>query len=342
MSMDNKVRLILLAVSIIIGMGIKINYDNKQIQELNKEINKTEEIQNSYDNKIDKLNVIIDNLEEKIYDLENMATDGTKDSDINYFELREEILGFDIRDIEAADKRNWYYYNTLSDYEKADYIKILYCLSTMGSTSDLKETNKEKVGYIYKCVCMDHETLFWVNDYSYNYSEEWEKYIFYGDYENDLCINTVNLYNAWCDIKDYRDDVISQLNHFMTDAEKELLIFNYIVTHTTYEKGSFQNQSLYSVVREKSVCAGMSKMFKYICEEVGIKCICVLGTHRESEIGHMWNIVQIGNHNYMVDTTNGLSRFSNGAIFVNYDYFNTSREQLEKGYLINEKYTLPM
>ena len=341
MSIGNKIRLVLLAILIVMVMWLKIDYDNNRINELNTKLAETEENNKRLENNNKNQDVIINNLQDKIYELENAAADGTKESNIDYFELREEILGFDVRKIEAADKSDWYYYNTLGDYEKEDYIKILYCLATMGSTSELKETAAEEVYRLYYCVTMDHETLFWVNGCTYKYSEEHKKYIFTGIYEQDLCINTVNLYNAWNEIKEYKNDVLSQMNNLMTDVEKELVIFNYIVTHTIYEKESFQNQSLYSVVREKSVCAGISKMFKYLCDEADIKCICIKGTHNESGIGHLWNLVQLEKENYFVDCTNSLMKFENGTIFINYEVFNTNREQLEKSYTIDEEYEIP-
>jgi len=74
----------------------------------------------------------------------------------------------------------------------------------------------------------------------------------------------------------------------------------------------------------KVVCEGYSKAFKYLCDlscfDGPVACHCVSGAFASSGSGepHMWNIVSIGNENYLVDVTNSDSGTvgSDGSLFL--------------------------
>ena len=56
----------------------------------------------------------------------------------------------------------------------------------------------------------------------------------------------------------------------------------------------------------KVVCEGYSKAFKYLCDKSSLACILVTGTMDggKGAGNHMWNIVKLGDKNYLVDVTN--------------------------------------
>ncbi len=84
-------------------------------------------------------------------------------------------------------------------------------------------------------------------------------------------------------------------------AQKVKVIHNYIVQHCVY-KSSAYDQTAYSVfVKKSAVCAGYARAFKLLCDEMGIRCICVTG--RVGTEDHMVNFVKIGKKWYYVDCT---------------------------------------
>lgn len=82
----------------------------------------------------------------------------------------------------------------------------------------------------------------------------------------------------------------------------------------------------------KAVCEGISKAFKLLCNEFGIKCIVVLGkVDKEGDFSkdnyHAWNLVKIGKESYYVDVTWD-NMYENGLQHISYDYFNLTTEQI--------------
>ena len=104
----------------------------------------------------------------------------------------------------------------------------------------------------------------------------------------------------------------------MTDYEKVLSIFDYIMTSTTYDYNAFNQASnvnpmefscyyleaVFLNEQKISVCDGYSKAFTLLCNMEGINAVRVVGTAGvTSQGGHAWNKVEIDDNWYVVDLT---------------------------------------
>jgi len=104
----------------------------------------------------------------------------------------------------------------------------------------------------------------------------------------------------------------------MSDYEKALSIFDYIMTSTTYDYNSYNMsksvnpmelmcyylEAVFLNENKVSVCDGYSKTFALLCNMEGINCIRVVGTAGVTEKGgHAWNKVEINGNWYVVDIT---------------------------------------
>ncbi|MBQ5311089.1 MAG: hypothetical protein ILP19_03485 [Oscillospiraceae bacterium] len=101
-------------------------------------------------------------------------------------------------------------------------------------------------------------------------------------------------------IKAKADEILSGIDSKMTDAEKVLYIHDAIITCCDYYEGdnTAKGRSIYDVlVKGSSVCVGYSLTFLYFMDKLGIPCICVTNDD------HIWNMVQINENWYHVDTT---------------------------------------
>lgn len=85
------------------------------------------------------------------------------------------------------------------------------------------------------------------------------------------------------------------------------------------------------------VCEGYAKAFQYLCDmsdflDPGYNCCSVTGMMRggTGEGPHMWNIVTIGDGNYLVDVTNSDDGTAGerGGLFMAWDKNNGSVENL--------------
>ena len=92
------------------------------------------------------------------------------------------------------------------------------------------------------------------------------------------------------------------------------------------------------------VCEGYAKAFQYLCDmsdflDPGYNCCSVTGMMRggTGEGPHMWNIVTIGDGNYLVDVTNSDDGTAGerGGLFMAWDKNNGS---VENGYVFNTVY----
>ncbi len=127
----------------------------------------------------------------------------------------------------------------------------------------------------------------------------------------------------------------------MTDYEKTLAIFEYLVDMVYYDYDAYNDMNAENASANacyylegvfeynRAVCDGKSKAFVLLCRIEGIECVRDWGSGVNGGVGHAWNYVKLDGTWYMVDTTagdSGLSmQLSDGTVLkfelVNYDYF---------------------
>lgn len=101
----------------------------------------------------------------------------------------------------------------------------------------------------------------------------------------------------------------------MTDYEKALAIFEYLVDRVSYDYDAFYSTSADSnnacyylegiFEYNRAVCDGKSKAFVLLCRIEGIECVRDWGSSLNGGAGHAWNYVKLDGNWYMVDTTAG-------------------------------------
>lgn len=335
--------IILFTLVILICSGVTIYNLNNKLLSLEEENSKYEKTVEKLEASVDKLNDRLTSAYESKSRLMFKAVDGTCVLDIDKQELITEIIGFNSDTIENVDTKKWFYYNSLSDNGKELYMQMLKALLSFNETVHFNDNyDKSYIYSIMNYVMCDNPTIFWCDDFLAIY-EEIEGITIAKlkiTYDN-MIYSDLNFYNVWCEIKEYRDKALEGMCDFDSDYSKELQIFNYIILSTRYCEDSYMNQSIYSVVQGKSVCAGMSKMFKFLCDSIDIDCICVFGKLKDGG-GHLWNMVKIDNTYKMVDVTNGGGLVQlDSVLFINYTYFNCTAEKMEEYYIIYNKELLP-
>lgn len=82
-----------------------------------------------------------------------------------------------------------------------------------------------------------------------------------------------------------------------SDYTKVKKIHDYIVNKTTYDSGYTKYTAYQALVKRTAVCQGYALLFYKMATEAGINCRIVTSS------SHAWNIVQMGDKWYHVDTT---------------------------------------
>lgn len=120
--------------------------------------------------------------------------------------------------------------------------------------------------------------------------------------------------------------------------EKELVIHDYIVNNSSYDKYNYDKNTVppesytdYGVlINKKGVCEGYAKAFMRLANQAGIECIYVSGD-AEGE-GHAWNIVKIEGQYYHIDTTFDDPIVSNGQNTLFHDFYNLTDIEISRNH----------
>ena len=94
-----------------------------------------------------------------------------------------------------------------------------------------------------------------------------------------------------------------------------------------------------ALLKNKCVCEGFAKAFKFLCDKIGLECWVVSGKG-SSSIGvgpHAWNIVKINGYYHHVDVTWD-NQYSDSSAVPNYGYMNLSDEEIAKDHTWNRKH----
>ncbi|WP_242310432.1 transglutaminase domain-containing protein [Bacillus cereus group sp. BfR-BA-01524] len=113
----------------------------------------------------------------------------------------------------------------------------------------------------------------------------------------------------------------------MDEHEKVKVIHDYVVKHVSYDT-TYQAYTAYEALANRSaVCQGYTLLTYQLLKEAGIQNHIVTGTGNGQ--AHAWNLVNIENKWYHLDTTFD-DPVPDKAGRVTYSYFNMSDEQLSK------------
>lgn len=168
-----------------------------------------------------------------------------------------------------------------------------------------------QVKNVFEAVSNDHPELFWLEaGYSCKYLQ------------SGTCVEITLKYNDTIDnltteIRKFEaaaENILTGARLRGSDLEKERYVHDALMQMTEYDEKASKNQSAYScLVNGKSVCAGYSRAFQYLMQQLGIPCYYCTGTAGQD---HAWNIVKLGETFYNVDVT------WDDTNPATYDYFN--------------------
>lgn len=206
------------------------------------------------------------------------------------------------------------YYHMLDDASKHLYRQIY--ANAMDRFDDFKAVepaaNPAQLKNAYIAVISDHPELFHIDTkYSAAYRNN-GKCLEIRLYFNDLAGNYDSA-NA-----DFQNAAAALKNNAPSDPyEFEKSVHATLAGMDVYTLGAPYNQTAYSALNTgRTVCAGYSRAFQYVCQLAGIPCYYCSGYAGES---HAWNIICLDGDYYNVDLTWDDTDSSAG---FSYDWFN--------------------
>lgn len=181
--------------------------------------------------------------------------------------------------------------------------------------------------------------------FQYDYSQTYT-YYYDGKSENVKSVElpyafTQSEYEA---LRKQCEDIISSFADAtvgMSDVEKEKYVYDWFGSHCVYDAQKTHSGSPHSAfLNGYAKCDGFSLATKWVLESFGIQCLCVSYSAIDGGIGHAWNIINLENNYYLLDTTFGVptqDSVSMGIDFQTYCGFNTA-DTWTKDYYSIEKY----
>lgn len=216
---------------------------------------------------------------------------------------------------------NMYPYRAmLSDTQKEVYDQVYgAALELKESVTLCRQLDQSSIKNVMNAVFNDHPELFWLDTgYSYGYTSKGaviSVMLKYNETAQTLQSARQKFLNAAA-------KVINGASSLTTDLDKEQYVYKALQNMCVYDENSDMNQSAYSVlINGSSVCAGYSRAFQYIMQQLNIPCYFCTGYANGGY--HAWNIVYIDGKYYNVDLSwdDSLGDVSNTYSFA---YFNLS------------------
>lgn len=199
------------------------------------------------------------------------------------------------------DYTSKYAYNQLSSSQKKAYAAIFNAAKNHDEYADLSGTGitTSELEKAYWAFDFDNPQFFWLgNSYGYSYMGSTVTNVQMGYSRSKSEMERLNpQFEAAA--ASIIEKALAQDDLF----DRVLVIHDAITEMTTYTASgpSYKSEADGPLLYGKALCEGYSKAFMYLCQSIGIQCVCVAGYGNGES--HMWNMLQLDGEWYNMDVT---------------------------------------
>ena len=201
-----------------------------------------------------------------------------------------------------------FYYSNLNSNAQKAYDILLKGFRNHESRIMLAGTqlSRQDMSAVYEALNYDHPEMFWPDYYKIQYMQGVIGCIalpvyFFDRSEKEALAN---------EMTKWKKKVCAQIPANISTAEKVWMIYDYLARRVTYksEDTRYSNTVIGPMKKNyhSSVCEGVAKAFKVLCDEINVPCVIVIGdasSMNQQSGPHAWNMVRIGNSYRHVDAT---------------------------------------
>lgn len=219
-----------------------------------------------------------------------------------------------------------YYYNQLNKAQQNAYYAMKSGLQSLAPSFQVPRLDGKELADIYFMLRMDCPEIFYTVTFTYRYYQDSGNVELIPEYLFDK--------NKIRDHQKAMKSRIEKLARPVMEAgelEKITYIHDFICQNVRYDKlkKPYSHEIIGPLGQGVSVCEGIAKAVKALCDKLGIWCIIALSDANPDKgikYRHTWNIIRIEGKYYHFDATfdNSLS----SPEMIRYDYFRLSDKQL--------------
>lgn len=229
-------------------------------------------------------------------------------------------------------------YSTLNAAQKKAYAKLFEAVASYSQTADVSNTGltKNDVNELYWAFDYDNPQFFWLgNQYKYSY------------YSTGKVISLTMTYGRTASQKAAiqpkfeaaAQEIIDKALEYSDPYDRLMVLHDELALRTEYltSGGAHISEADGPLVYGEALCEGYSKAFMYLCQSIGIECVCIIGGE------HMWNIVKVDGEWYHIDVTwdDPIVTGSSGGSNITHKYFLVSDKTVLLDHEIENFFTIP-
>lgn len=252
------------------------------------------------------------------------------------------------KQIETSEEVFYYGYQSLLEEEQQVYRQIAQGLEQQKPEIKITPILEDRLVPVFNMVMIDHPEYFWIEgEFQYTTVENLDE-------NTKTATQLMPIYTIEKEkVAELKQQIEQQAKEWIAgiDAsadtyEKIKSVYELLIREVEYDETSSYNQTIQSVfLGKKTVCMGYAKATQYLLNKMGIFCTLVTGTILDdSNSSHAWNLVQIGDHYYYVDTTWGSPGYTakgDKEGVISYSYLCCSDKILGVTHKANEDILLP-
>lgn len=237
------------------------------------------------------------------------------------------------------DYESKYYYSLLTEDQRAAYGLLFSAIKNNESGMDISEykLNDETLGMVMTLLKYENPQLFNTDGSATGTGNPTT--------HNWITVNP-NYTRTAAQVRTISTQIEEAAAPIIENALKEKDVFRQvrvlhdaIVNMTTYTLNGpvYKSELDGPLVNGRALCEGYSKAFAYLCQSIGVPCICIVGSGNGEN--HMWNMVRIDGKWYHVDVTWDDPVGSQPVL--RHDYFCVSTRTIRKDHSISNPVAIP-
>lgn len=229
-------------------------------------------------------------------------------------------------------------YSTLNETQKKAYAKLFEAAASHSSSADVSAIGltKSDVNKLYWAFDYDNSQFFWLaNGYKYSFYSSGKVTTItmsYGRTASQKAALSPKFEAA-------AQEIIDKALEYSDAYDRLMVLHDELALRTEYltSGGVHISEADGPLVYGQALCEGYSKAFMYLCQSIGIDCVCIIGGE------HMWNMVKVDGEWYHIDVTwdDPIIVGSSGGSNIKHQYFLVSTKTILLDHEIENVFAIP-